>query len=94
MDAGQIVDNKKVHWWPLAVIALLLINGCASLGMPKHHAECIKGLACVKGPQIEPSSSHQLLNLPYPNQKTVVAVYSFSDLTGQRKGTSLVLVLQ
>ena len=34
---------------------------------------------------IEPSSTEQLLNLPYPNQKTVVAVYNFSDLTGQRK---------
>jgi curli production assembly/transport component CsgG len=83
---GQIVGNKKIHWWPLAIIALLLINGCASLGLPQEHAECMKGLTCVKGPQIEPSSSHQLLNLPYPNQKTVVAVYSFADLTGQRKG--------
>jgi curli production assembly/transport component CsgG len=85
-DAGQIVGNKKIHWWPLAIIAVLLINGCASIGLPQEHAECMKGLTCVKGPQIEPSSSHQLLNLPYPNQKTVVAVYSFSDLTGQRKG--------
>jgi curli production assembly/transport component CsgG len=83
---GQIVGNKKIHWWPLAIIALLLINGCASIGLPQEHAECMKGLTCVKGPQIEPSSSHQLLNLPYPNQKTVVAVYSFADLTGQRKG--------
>jgi len=44
------------------------------------------GLICVQGPVIEPSATEQLLNLPYPNQKTVVAVYNFSDLTGQRKG--------
>ena len=54
--------------------------------MPQKHLDCFEGLKCIKGPQIEPSASHQLLNLPYPNQKTVVAVYSFSDLTGQRKG--------
>jgi curli production assembly/transport component CsgG len=38
-----------------------------------------------KGPEIVPSSAHQLLNLPPPNTKAVVAVYNFSDKTGQRK---------
>ena len=68
------------------LIAILFLQGCASFGMPQKHSDCFEGLKCIKGPQIEPSASHQLLNLPYPNQKTVVAVYKFSDLTGQRKG--------
>ena len=68
------------------IIAILLLQGCASFGVPQKHSDCLDGLACVKGPVIEPSSSLQLVNLPYPNQKTVVAVYSFADLTGQRKG--------
>tara|TARA_Y100001937_G_C7073718_1_gene309597 strand:- start:45 stop:779 length:735 start_codon:yes stop_codon:yes gene_type:complete len=41
----------------------------------------------VQGPVIERSTTSQLLNLPWPNQKTVVAVYSFPDLTGQRKAS-------
>ena len=68
------------------IIAILFLQGCASFGLPQSHTDCFDGLACVKGPVIEPSSSLQLVNLPYPNQKTVVAVYSFADLTGQRKG--------
>jgi curli production assembly/transport component CsgG len=53
--------------------------------MPSNHSNCVNGLICVEGPVIEPSATEQLLNLPYPNQKTVVAVYSFTDQTGQRK---------
>ena len=78
--------GKKLHWWPIVVVGVLLLQGCASFGMPQKHVDCFEGLACIKGPQIEPSASSQLVNLPYPNQKTVVAVYSFADLTGQRKG--------
>lgn len=77
--AGQTVAKYLL-------VAILFLQGCASLGMPQSHSKCLEGLSCVKGPQIVPSSSHQLVNLPYPNQKTVVAVYSFADLTGQRKG--------
>ena len=42
-------------------------------------------IVCKTGPVIQPSATQQLLNLPYPNQKTVVAVYNFGDNTGQRK---------
>ena len=76
---GQIVAKY-------ILLTILFLQGCASLGLPQEHSDCLDGLACVKGPVIEPSSSLQLVNLPYPNQKTVVAVYSFADLTGQRKG--------
>ena len=43
-------------------------------------------MICRTGPVIQPSATQQLLNLPYPNQKTVVAVYNFGDNSGQRKG--------
>lgn len=68
------------------VIALLL-QGCASIGMQQYHSDCVDGLLCVKGPVLEPSTTKQLLDLPIPNQKTVVAVYAFPDLTGQRKSS-------
>lgn len=69
----------------IALLAVAMISGCASIGMPSNHSNCMNGLVCVEGPVIEPSATEQLLNLPYPNQKTVVAVYSFTDQTGQRK---------
>ena len=64
---------------------LLLLGGCATVGLDSSHRDCHEDVLCVRGPVIEPSTTQQLLNLPYPNQKTVVAVYSFQDLTGQRK---------
>jgi len=65
----------------------MFLQGCASIGMPQSHGNCMDGVMCIKGPVIEPSATQQLLNLPYPNRKTVVAVYNFSDLTGQRKSS-------
>tara|TARA_Y100000361_G_scaffold38386_1_gene32861 strand:+ start:428 stop:1261 length:834 start_codon:yes stop_codon:yes gene_type:complete len=69
------------------VIALIFLQGCASIGMKDYHSDCVDGLICVKGPRLEPSTTRQLLDLPIPNQKTVVAVYAFPDLTGQRKSS-------
>ena len=69
------------------LVLLLLLQGCASIGMKDYHSNCVDGLLCVKGPVLEPSTTKQLLELPLPNQKTVVAVYSFPDLTGQRKSS-------
>mgnify|MGYP003122048542 FL=1 len=89
----------------LISLTLLIVTGCATVGMPQKFDDCyrfeegfkkdvVTGIGkqisnnqvCIQGPVIEPSSTQQLLNLPYPNQKTVVAVYDFPDLTGQRKG--------
>ena len=67
----------------LIVIAFLLINGCASIAL--QQTECAPYIICPEGPQIVPTAAAQLLNLPAPNNKAVVAVYSFPDLTGQRK---------
>ena len=64
----------------LLLVGVLLLNGCAAL------VGAGSGLAKQpKGPEIVPSSAHQLLNLPPPNTKAVVAVYNFTDKTGQRK---------
>tara|TARA_B100000902_G_scaffold193261_1_gene184679 strand:- start:10191 stop:11024 length:834 start_codon:yes stop_codon:yes gene_type:complete len=69
------------------LLTLFIIQGCAVIGMPQSNLDCDEDfLACVQGPVIQPSATEQLLNLPYPNQKTIVAVYQFNDLTGQRKG--------
>jgi curli production assembly/transport component CsgG len=67
------------------LVLLLLLSGCATVGLT--HKDCIDLVVCERGPVIEQSSAVQLINLPYPNQKTVVAVYSFGDLTGQRKSS-------
>ena len=68
----------------LTVILFLLLNGCANLAF-QEQTNCIDLLICPEGPKIVPSSAHQLLNLPTPNNQAVVAVYSFPDLTGARK---------
>ena len=64
----------------LLIVGALFLNGCAAI------VGAGSGLALEpKGPEIVPSSAHQLLNLPPPNTKAVVAVYTFTDKTGQRK---------
>jgi len=63
---------------------LILTSGCASIGF-QNQTNCVQGLICPEGPKIVPSATAQLVNLPKPNSQAVVAVYSFADLTGQRK---------
>ena len=63
---------------------ILLMGGCASLAF-QNQTNCLSIFICPEGPKIVPSSAHQLLNLPPPQKKAVVAVYAFPDLTGQRK---------
>ena len=67
----------------LALVFFLFISGCASIG--SQQPGCASFFVCPEGPKIVPSAAHQLLNLPSPNTKAVIAVYSFPDLTGQRK---------
>ena len=66
---------------------ILLLSGCATVGLDSEHFDCWEGVICQQGPMIDPTSKEQLLNLPTPNQKSVVAVYSFNDETGQRKAS-------
>ena len=72
---------RKIIYLTLA----LLMSGCASVALDSSHNDCWDTVICQQGPVIEPSAAEQLVGLPYPNQKTVVAVYSFPDETGQRK---------
>jgi curli production assembly/transport component CsgG len=70
----------------LFVIVAFFLNGCASIALNSDNENCLDPFfLCVQGPQIVPTAAAQLLNLPPPNNKAVVAVYDFPDLTGQRK---------
>ena len=70
----------------LFVIVAFFLNGCASIALNSDNENCLDPFfLCVQGPQIVPTAATQLLNLPPPNNKAVVAVYDFPDLTGQRK---------
>ena len=70
----------------LFVIVAFFLNGCASIALNSNNENCLDPFfLCVQGPQIVPTAATQLLNLPLPNNKAVVAVYDFPDLTGQRK---------
>ena len=64
---------------------LLVIVGCASFAPPRAEECLIVGLTCPEDARVERVTLQRLLDLPKPNQKAVVAVYSFDDLTGQRK---------
>jgi len=70
----------------LFIIVVIFLNGCAAIALNSNNEKCLEPFfLCVQGPQIVPTAATQLLNLPPPNTKAVVAVYAFPDLTGQRK---------
>ena len=61
-------------------VGLLFLSGCTAFTGVQRSLEFER-----QGPEIVPSAAYQLLNLPPPNTKAVVAVYEFLDKTGQRK---------
>lgn len=72
----------------LLAIFTVFITGCASMvpigGL--NETGCSGLLQCVEEPQVvEMPTYEKLLRLPPAEQMPVVAVYSFTDLTGQRK---------
>ena len=71
--------------WNL-IFLLPLLSSCASFA-PVGHTGCANFLECVEEAKIVRPSHEKLVNLPAPNQKAVVAVYKFQDLTGQRKSS-------
>ena len=81
----MLVLGKKLG----LVICIIILSSCASF--PSMTDSCTIGLMKVKGTCVEPPivvhlPTHQeLLDLPAPEKQPVVAVYSFPDLTGQRK---------
>ena len=62
------------------LVCLLFLSGCTAFTGVQRSLEFER-----QGPEIVPSAAYQLLNLPPPNTKAVVAVYEFLDKTGQRK---------
>jgi len=74
--------------WNLRLLALLpfILTGCASFA-PVGQTGCDPVFKCVEQPKIVEPIHEKLISLPSPNQKAVVAVYSFKDLTGQRKSS-------
>ena len=62
------------------LLCLLFLGGCTAFTGVQKTLEFER-----QGPELVPSATHQLLNLPPPLSKAVVAVYDFQDKTGQRK---------
>jgi len=69
--------------WCLVLVGVL--TGCASFAPPRAENCLIVGLTCAEDARVERTTLQKLLDLPKPNQKAVIAVYGFDDLTGQRK---------
>ena len=72
----------------LVLSVRLLMSGCASMVSPTGLSDrnCVDFIECVEQPEIVELPTHeQLLNLPAPDKKPIVAVYTFPDKTGQRK---------
>ena len=59
--------------------------GCASFAPPRANECHLVGLICPEDARKERVTLQKLLDLAPPNQKAVLAVYEFKDLTGQRK---------
>ena len=72
-----------IRLWCLVLVGVL--TGCASFAPPRAENCLIVGLTCPEEARVERITLQKLLDLPKPNQKAVVAVYGFDDLTGQRK---------
>ena len=68
------------------VFFLPLLYSCANFA-PVGHTGCASFLECVEEAKIVHPTHEKLVNLPPPNQKAVIAVYKFQDLTGQRKSS-------
>jgi len=67
------------------IILILALTGCASFAPPRADKCLLHGLTCPEDARVERTTLQRLLDLRPPNQKAVVAVYNFDDLTGQRK---------
>ena len=68
------------------VLLFPVLQSCASFA-PVGQTGCASWLECTEEPQTVRPTQTKLENLPPPMQKAVVAVYNFTDLTGQRKSS-------
>jgi len=77
------------------LLVIVIIQGCASMVPPGglDAKRCVDLFECVEEPEVIKIPTHaELRSLPAAEKMPVVAVYSFSDKTGQRKqsgGTAL-----
>ena len=77
------------------LLVIVVIQGCASIVPPGglDAKQCVDMFECVEEPEVIKIPTHaELRQLPPAEKMPVVAVYSFSDKTGQRKqsgGTAL-----
>ena len=72
----------------LLITFALLMSSCASIVAPGgiHETGCAEFIQCAEAPiTIELPTHEKLLTLPAAKEKPVVAVYAFTDQTGQRK---------
>lgn len=74
----------------LVSLLALLISSCASIvppgGLDATDCHPKLNLACVEKPQVVEMPTHEeLKNLPSPQNPVIVAVYKYTDKTGQRK---------
>ena len=75
------------------IILILALTGCASFAPPRADKCLIYGLTWPEDARVERTTLQRLLDLRPPNQKAVVAVYNFDDLTGQRKPSNRMALL-
>ena len=66
------------------VTVVFVLSSCAAFA-PVGHTNCADLFKCEEKPEIVRPTLQALLEIPKPNQKAVVSVYAFPDLTGQRK---------
>ena len=74
----------------LISLLTLLVSSCASIvpvgGLDAKNCNPNLNLACVEKPEVVEMPTHkELRNLPSPENPVVVAVYQYTDKTGQRK---------
>ena len=69
--------------WSLILLGIMV--GCASFAPPRSEDCRLVGIICPEEARVERVTLQKLLDLSPPNQKAVLAVYEFKDLTGQRK---------
>ena len=78
----------------IAMLAILLTSGCASIAIPGDKVCQSNFLECVEEPkQVELPTYRKLRYLPPAETMPVVAVYKFDDLTGQRLSSDGAVVL-
>lgn len=86
---GQQEVEQVRNLFLISLLALL-VSSCASIvppgGLDAKNCHPKLNLACVEEPEVVNMPTHEeLKNLPSPENPVIVAVYKYTDKTGQRK---------